>query len=459
MIGIKDMAGLLKPAHARPFVDAIRSVCDLPVHFHTHNTSSAQLATLHAMASAGCDIVDCCFAAWADGTSQPSLNAFAATMEGLPRDPQIDYRQLELLDQYWAFVRDMYSVFESGMKSMSARVFQHQIPGGQYSNMYAQCRALGDAENWDAVLQMYRDVNDWCGDIVKVTPSSKSLGDIALFLLKQGITKEDLADGEKLRFLNWPQSAIELARGEMGFPHRGFPRVMQDAILQGNLPPLVGRPGDSLPSQDLDETRKEMTEEFGVIPSDEDVQAFLMYPAVYRGFMKHRHDFGPLITFLPTPAFFYGLEVGEKVEFLIPGPGLIQAEESFDVDSDTSNVTIELRRVGPLQHDDMREVEWLVNGNKHVVRSQDAPAERKKYGGPMADVANSSHVASPLPGIVATVSVTEGQQVRKDDPLFVITAMKMEVVVRAPMDCTISDLCVVKDMEVIERALLARIKL
>merc|ERR1719242_1488158 len=252
-------------------IKAIRAVTDLPVHFHTHNTSSAQLATLHAMADADCDVVDGCFAAFADGTSQPSLNAFIATMEGRPRDPLIDYRELEPLDQYWAFVRDMYSVFESGMKAMTARVFDHQIPGGQYSNMYAQCRALGDAENWDAVLGMYRAVNDWAGDIVKVTPSSKSVGDIALFLLKQGIVQEDLKDLKKMQSLAWPQSAIELARGEMGMPHRGFPKQMQDSILKGKLEPMVGRPGDTLAPEDFEKVKSEMEKEFKMTCTEYDV--------------------------------------------------------------------------------------------------------------------------------------------------------------------------------------------
>merc|ERR1712232_742703 len=300
MIAIKDMAGLLKPAHAKPLVDVIRSVCDLPVHFHTHNTSSAQLATLHAMADAGCDVVDGCFAAWADGTSQPSLNAFIATRQSLPRDTGINYKDLEKLDAYWAFVRDMYSPFESGMKAMTARVFDHQIPGGQYSNMYAQCRALGDAENWDAVLKMYRDVNNWCGDVVKVTPSSKSVGDIALFLLKQGITVEDFSDTEKMQKLNWPQSAIELARGEMGTPHRGFPKQMQDSILKGKLQPMVGRPGDTLKPEDFAQVKSEMEAEFKTTCTEQDVQAFLMYPAVFRGYRKHLEKVGPLGTYLPT---------------------------------------------------------------------------------------------------------------------------------------------------------------
>merc|ERR1719203_1507908 len=272
MLTIKDMAGLLMPGHAAPLIKAIRSVCDLPIHFHTHNTSSAQLATLHAMTDAGCDVVDGCFASFADGTSQPSLNAFLATMESRPRDPLIDYRLLEPLDQYWAFVRDMYSVFESGMKAMTARVFEHQIPGGQYSNMYAQCRALGGADEWDAVLTMYADVNAWSGDVVKVTPSSKSVGDIALFLLKQGIKKEDFGNMEKMQALNWPQSAIELARGEMGMPHRGFPKDMQDSVLKGKLQPMVGRPGDTLEPEDFQKVKAAMEEEFKRPATEEDVQ-------------------------------------------------------------------------------------------------------------------------------------------------------------------------------------------
>lgn len=457
MIAIKDMAGLLKPAHAKPLVDVIRSVCDLPVHFHTHNTSSAQLATLHAMADAGCDVVDGCFAAWADGTSQPSLNAFIATMEGKPRDTGINYKELEPLDQYWAFVRDMYSVFESGMKAMTARVFDHQIPGGQYSNMYAQCRALGDAENWDAVLQMYRDVNDWCGDIVKVTPSSKSVGDISLFLLKQGITQDDFKNMEKMQSLNWPQSAIELARGEMGMPHRGFPKQMQDAILKGKLKPMVGRPGDTLAPEDFEKVKKEMEAEFGKACSEEDVQAFLMYPAVFRGFMKHISKNGSLTTLLPSPAFFYGMEVGEKIHFEIPGADAVTAEASPD-NANMTPCTIELVRVGPLEHGDIRSVEWSLNGAKHIVKMEDVPEGRKKYDGPMADTSNKSHLASSLPGIVTNVAVSEGASVKKDDLLFVVVSMKMEVMIRAPADGLIEQVCVDKDKEVVDGALLGKIK-
>jgi pyruvate carboxylase len=459
MIAVKDMAGLLKPAHAKPLIDTIRSVTDLPIHFHTHNTSSAQLATLHAMADAGCDVVDGCFAAFADGTSQPSLNAFVATMEKKPRDPCISYKFLEPLDQYWAFVRDMYSVFESGMKAMTARVFEHQIPGGQYSNMYAQCRSLGDADNWDKVMMMYHDVNVWCGDVVKVTPSSKSIGDIALFVLKQGCTKEDLYDTKKMQSLNWPASAIELARGEMGVPHRGFPQQMMDSILKGKLKPMVGRPGDTLEPEDFGKIKKEMEEEFKKPITECDVQAFIMYPAVYRGYQKHLEKYGPLATCLPTPAFFYGLEVGEKIEFMVPGESLEDAEAKKDGSLPKTSVKIELTRVGPCEFDDMRSIEWLVNGKtKYVTKVKDPSSGKVAYAGPMAKAGEKTHLASPLPGVVTQVTCAEGDAVKKDAKLFTVAAMKMEVEVRAPCDCTVAEICIAKEQEVVDGALLAKIK-
>jgi len=458
MIAIKDMAGLFKPGHAVPLINVIRSVTDVPIHFHTHNTSSAQLATLHALTNAGCDIVDGCFAAFADGTSQPSLNAFIATMETRPRDPLIDYRRLEALDQYWSQVRDMYSVFESGMKAMTARVYQHQIPGGQYSNMYAQCRALGSGENWDKVLTMYADVNEWCGDVVKVTPSSKSVGDIALFLMQKNITKADFQDVEKMQGLNWPQSAIEFARGEMGLPHRGFPKQFQDAVLKGKLLPIEGRPGETLPSEDFDKVRAAMQEEFGWAPTDEDVQAYLMYPAVFRGYAKHLAKAGPLAPYLPTPAFFYGLEVGEKIEFEIPGENIEDAELKADSTLPRKAVTLELTRIGALEHGDIRTLQWTCGGATYTVKMED-PVGGPKFTGAMADPANASHVSCPMPGVVGSISTSEGQSHKKDDLLFTIVSMKMEVQVRAPADCTVVEIVVLKEGTVIDGALLAKLKL
>jgi pyruvate carboxylase len=307
---------------------------------------------------------------------------------------------------------------------------------------------------------MYHEVNKWCGDVVKVTPSSKSVGDIALFLIKQGITVEDLSDAEKLKALSWPTSAIEFARGEMGFPHHGFPKVMQDAILKGQISPMVGRPGDTLPAEDFAKIKREMEEEFKRPATDEDMNAFLMYPGVFRGYMKHIDKYGPLVTCLPSPAFFYGLEVGEQIEFEVPGTTARDGEEKSDPSLPKSVVRIELVRVGPLDGEDVRAVEWMCDGLKYVVKMKDPSATgRAVYAGPMADLNNSSHVACPLPGVVGTLKASPGQQLKKDDVICIVVAMKMEVVVRAPADCTITDVCVTKDQEVVDSALLVKIKL
>jgi pyruvate carboxylase len=244
----------------------------------------------------------------------------------------------------------------------------------------------------------------------------------------------------------------------MGMPHRGFPQGMQDAILKGKLKPMVGRPGDTLAPEDFEKVKKEMEAEFGVICTEEDVQAFLMYPAVFRGYMKHIVKNGPLTTYLPTPAFFYGMEVGEKIHFEIPGDDMNAAEEHFDDHAALVPMTIELVRVGPLEHGDNRTIEWLVNGKKHVVKMEDVPEGRKKYDGPMADANNKTHLASSLPGVVTNVAVSEGQSVKKDDLLFVVVSMKMEVMIRAPADGTIEQVCVTKDKEVVDGALLGKIK-
>ncbi|CAB1101718.1 unnamed protein product [Ectocarpus sp. CCAP 1310/34] len=238
MIGIKDMAGLLKPRSAPLLVEAIRSVTDLPIHFHTHATSSCSLATALEMARAGCDVIDFATASMADCTSQPSLNGFLASTEGSEMAPDgTGYLGLEPYDVYWSRVRDMYSPFENGMKSGTARVFDHQIPGkigeihiscsrakgGQYSNLMVQCKSMGIWDKWEGVLDMYRDVNNLFGDIVKVTPSSKCVGDLALYLVTRGLKASDVTDPAKKGQVDFPDSVVGLLEGRLGFPHKGFP--------------------------------------------------------------------------------------------------------------------------------------------------------------------------------------------------------------------------------------------
>lgn len=227
------MAGLLRPLEAGPLLASIREVTDLPIHFHTHATSSGAIATCLEMARHNCDIIDFCTASMADGTSQPSLNTFVAMMQGAPNDTGISFLSLEPYDIYWARVRDMYAPFESGMKSGTARVYEHQIPGGQYSNLIVQCQGMGLWDRWEEVLDAYRDVNALFGDIIKVTPSSKCVGDLALYLVTRNLRAADVIDSEKSSAIDFPESVVGLMNGDLGFPHKGFPSKVEAAILKG----------------------------------------------------------------------------------------------------------------------------------------------------------------------------------------------------------------------------------
>jgi pyruvate carboxylase len=234
---------------------------------------------------------------------------------------------------------------------------------------------------------------------------------------------------------------------------------MMDSILKGKLKPMVGRPGDTLEPEDFAKVKKEMEEEFKKPITECDVQAFIMYPAVYRGYQKHMEKYGPLATYLPTPAFFYGLEVGEKIEFMVPGESLEDAEAKKDGSLPKTSVQIELTRVGPCEFDDMRSIEWLVNGKtKYVTKVKDPSSGKVAYAGPMAKAGEKTHLASPLPGVVTQVTCAEGDSVKKDAKLFTVAAMKMEVEVRAPCDCTVAEICIAKEQEVVDGALLAKIK-
>ena len=278
------MAGLLKPGHARPLVAAIREVSNKPIHFHTHSTSGVSLPSALSMVDAGCDIVDVAIAGMSEATSQPNMNAFVASLEGHPRDTGIDYLELETLDNYWKNTRSMYAPFENGVQSSSARVFDHQIPGGQYSNLMVQCKSMGLWPRWSDVLDMYRDVNKLFGDVVKVTPSSKCVGDLALYLINRKMKAEDvLLRGDEIEF---PQSTIDLCAGRLGFPHLGLPKELQRVVLKGEVPMTV-RPGELMPPADFDGRRKELAEKLpgGRNPLMEEVLSSFLYPKVYGDYL------------------------------------------------------------------------------------------------------------------------------------------------------------------------------
>ena len=458
MIAIKDMAGLMKPQMAAPFVAAVRSVTKLPLHFHTHNTSSASLATALEMARAGCDVVDGCMASMADTTSQPSLNALIASTEGAARDTGIDYLTLEPLDGVWSRIRTLYAPFESGLRAGTARVYDHQIPGGQYSNLIAQSQSLGTFDRWADTVDMYRDVNRLFGDIVKVTPSSKVVGDMALYLIGRGLTTDDVR-GEVGDSLDYPASVVALFRGELGTPHHGLPEDLRRKVLKGEKP-LDGRAGASLPAVDLAAERERLEAKYLRELTEEEVISCVLYPAVMDKYFAFLERYGPKTPFLPSNVFFYGLKIGETFEVRVPVPvvqSVTAAEEEAaagdavprsptpqmptpSITSEVKRYTVTLSRVGPLQEGGMRTLVFDVNGERREAVVKDESVQMAGSDLPAADPADPRQLGSPLPGTIERIVVAAGAEVAQNDVLLVVSAMKMEVQVRAPFDGTMSRL-------------------
>ena len=443
IIAIKDMAGLFKPRMAKPFMDALRSVTDLPVHFHTHNTSHASLLAVVNMAQEGCHIVDLATASMADTTSQPSINAFLASMEGEKRAADIDWMTLERLDLLWSNIRGLYFPHESGLKSGTARVYDHQIPGGQYTNLIAQCKSLGIWQKWSDVLDMYRDVNNLLGNIIKVTPSSKVVGDFALFLINKGLTCQDVLErGETIDF---PDSVVDLYQGLLGMPHHGLNQKIAQFVLKGKKP-VVGRPGDSIPPADFEAERARLATFINRPVTEEDVISSLLYPKQFEDFIKYGEKNGTdILSCLPTYSFFFGMKIGGTVE--IP----YQTAE-MEV---PQTIKIVLQRVAPLGHDNKRTLVFNVDGSRREVKVKETrSADETESNTVLANPSDPSQIPSPLPGIVDKIYIKVGQSVSKGALLLSVAAMKMEVQVVAPKDGVVSKLCVQVGSKVDNKTLL-----
>lgn len=419
MIGIKDIAGLMKPQMAARFVAAIRQVTDLPLHFHAHNTSSASLATALQMADVGCEVIDLAVASMADTTSQPSMNAFLASIQGHDRDPGMDYLSLERYDQYWNQLRTLYQPFESGLKCGTARVYDHQIPGGQYSNLIAQARNLGTLHNWNEIVDIYRDVNRLFGNIVKVTPSSKCVGDMALFLISNGLTVSDIL-GPKGDVLDYPASVSSLCKGYLGKLHHGFPDAIISKVLKKEKP-LQCRPGSMLPPIDMEMEKTRLEKKYNQGLGAEDVVSCILYPAVLDKYYEFLELNGSVAD-LNTSAFFYGMKVGEQVH--LPA----------------SHQIITLKRVCGADLDGVRVIVFDVDGIAYQVKDKDSSCSNGNSTSnlPLADLNNKEHVGSLLPGIVDKLHVREGDKVKPGDCLVTISAMKMEVQVKANYEGVVS---------------------
>jgi pyruvate carboxylase len=413
MLALKDMAGLLKPYAAERLIPALREAVDIPIHLHTHDTSSMQSATLLKAIEAGVDVIDVCLASMSGLTSQVNMNSLVAVLQGHEREQAFDLPSLNEYSNYWEAVREYYYPFESGLKAGTAEVYDHEIPGGQYSNLRPQAIALGLEEQFETIKKNYAAVNRMFGDIVKVTPSSKVVGDMAMFMTANGLDEESvMAQGSTLAF---PESVIDLFSGKLGQMDGGFPEDLGKLVLKGKQP-LTEPPGASLPPVDFEGEFAEFKTEFGEHVTLLDFLSYKMYPDVFRSFHAHHQEYGP-IHYLPTPAFFYGLKLGEEI--------LVKLQRGK---------TISIRYVYRSKPDDNGRcrVAFELNGQMRSVHIQDESATPKKEVHRKA--VESNEVGAPLMGRLSAVLVDEGAEIGKDAPIFVIEAMKMETTITAPAD-------------------------
>jgi pyruvate carboxylase len=419
VLGLKDMAGLLKPAAASILVKALKQEVGLPIHFHTHDTAGIATATILAAAEAGVDAVDCAMDALSGNTSQATLGTVVESLQNSERDTGLDINAIRDISDYWGSVRNHYAAFESGMQAPSSEVYLHEMPGGQFTNLKAQARSMGLEERWHDIATTYADVNQMFGDIVKVTPSSKVVGDMALMMVTQGLTRAEVEDPDK--DVAFPDSVVDMMRGNLGQPPKGFPKDIQNKILKGEKP-NTDRPGASVPPTDLEATKVELSKLLdGMTVDDEDLQGYLMYPKVFLDYMGRHRAYGPVRT-LPTNVFFYGMVPGDEIAVEID-PG--------------KTMEIQLQAIGETNEDGEAKVFFELNGQPRVIRVPNRMVKATTIQRPKAEVGNDNHIGAPMPGVVASVAATVGQEVKEGDLLLTIEAMKMETGIHAERDATV----------------------
>jgi pyruvate carboxylase len=437
VLAVKDMAGLCKPFAAGKLVKALHEAVGIPIHFHTHDTSAASLASVLEAAQAGASVVDAAFAPFSGLTSQPNLNALVEAARNTPLDTQLDPEPLRQIAHYWAAVRDHYTAFECGMKAPDADLYLHEMPGGQFTNLLEQARALGLSDRWEEVCRAYADVNHLLGDIVKVTPTSKAVGDLALLLVTNGMqASELLSDSREIAF---PESVVDLLAGRMGQPPGGFPPAVVARVVRGGEI-VTGRPGESMPPADFKAAAKKVEELVGGTPSPREVLSWLLYPRVFQDFAAHRAKHGD-VSVLPTPAFLEGPKPGEELPVDIePGKTLV----------------IRLLTVGEPHADGTRTVFFELNGQPRSVSIADRSLEAKIQRRPKAVAGDAREVGAPMPGLIVTVAVRPGDTVSRGQKLLSLEAMKMETTVYAERDGRIAEVLVAPGTPVEAGELVAR---
>ncbi len=424
VLGIKDMAGLCQPRAAATLVKALKEEIGLPVHFHTHDTSGIAAASVLAAIEAGADAVDGAIDALSGLTSQPNLGSIVESLRHGPRDSGVDADGLRLISSYWEQVRRGYVAFESDIRAGASEVYLHGMPGGQYTNLREQARSLGIEEHrWHEVALAYADVNEMFGDIVKVTPTSKVVGDLAIMMITSGLSRAAILDPDTE--VAFPESVVQLFHGDLGQPVGGFPQALQRKILQGREP-LRTRPGDRLPPADLDAARAAIKRNMGRAATDLELASYLMYPKVFVDYAADRVKFGDVST-LPTAVFFYGMESGQEIN--------IELERG-------KTLIVRYVTTSDPHEDGTRTVFFELNGQPRPIRVPDRSQVALRPPRRKAEADHADHVGAPMPGAVATVPVHAGQAVRRGEILMIIEAMKMETAVRAERDATIKEILV-----------------
>lgn len=425
ILAIKDMAGLLKPYAAYELVRALKSEIKIPIHLHTHDTSGGQIATLIKAAEAGVDIVDVAMGPLAGLTSQPNLNTLVEMMRFHERDTGMDFKALGLLSDYWEVVREYYAPFESIQKSSTAEVYHHEIPGGQFTNLFQQAHSMGLAHRWHEITDVYADVNQLFGDIVKVTPSSKVVGDLTLFLVTNDLKAQDIVKNN--REISFPTSVVEFFEGRLGQPTGGFPKEVQYRILRG-APAFTERPGANLPPVNLDEIKEEVEGRISRPITNEELMSYLMYPDVFIQYAEHRKKYDD-VSVIPTDVFFYGLPMNEEVA--------IDIEEG-------KTLIFKLVAISPSNVEGNCTVFFELNGQPREVVIANRKAAASVTKRPQTEEGNTKHVGAPMPGMIVTIKVAAGDKVAKNDPLLIMEAMKMEATIYAEHDGEIGQVLVKK---------------
>ncbi len=423
ILAIKDMAGLCKPYAAKKLVKVLKEEIGLPIHFHTHDTTGVQAGSIINAAEVGLDIADAASAPMSGMTSQPNLDTIVEAFRFTDRETGIDPEALQSIANYWEVVREYYQPFEAGQKASTAEVYRHEMPGGQSTNLLQQAQALGLGKRWHEICKVYADVNQLFGDLVKVTPSSKAVGDMALFLVANDLSVEDVLDPK--RDFAFPESVVDLISGRMGSPPGGFPAEVRERVLRDKAP-VKGRPGESLPDADFVKTKNELAEHLETEPTQRQLISYLMFPKVFLEYVAHQERYSDT-SVLPTPAFFYRLDPGEEV--------------SLDIEKG-KKLIVQFLAVGDPQPDGRRSVFFELNGQPRSVRVQDLTLEPAIGKHAKANPLDPREIGAPMPGMVVKVNISAGDSITKGQKLFTLEAMKMQTNLTADREGRVAEVLV-----------------